>query len=227
MADSLKLDRIAFYGRTLAEYVRMYDLDLLALRGKKVLDCPGGAASFTAEALEHGIETFACDIIYGGDMEAVLAQGEADIAHTVERVEEVAHLFVWDFYRDANGLRASRTNALRGFGRHYPHPRYINAMLPTLPFGDQAFDLVLSGHLLFTYSDRLDYAFHLQALREMYRVCADEVRVYPIQGLDAKPYPQLPQLIADLQTVGINAEIAPVPFEFQRGSNEMLRLQRR
>ncbi len=226
MSDSLKLDRIAFYGRTLAEYVSIYDLNLPSLRGKKVLDCPGGAASFTAEALQYGIETFACDLLYGGDMTAVLAQGEADIAHTVERVAEVAHLFVWDFYRDAAGLRTSRTNALRGFAAHYPQSRYVNAKLPTLPFAERAFDLVLSGHLLFTYSDRLDYDFHLRALRELYRVTTDEVRVYPIQGLDAKPYPQLPQLIADLQTEGLHAEVVPVPFEFQRGSNEILRLKR-
>jgi hypothetical protein len=223
---SLKLDRIAFYGRTLAEYVKMYDLNLPALSGKRVLDCPGGASSFTAEALEHGIQAYACDILYGGDLSAVFAQGEADIAHTVERVAQVADLFVWDFYRNADELHASRSKALRGFSAHYPHNHYINAKLPSLPFADRAFELVLSGHLLFTYSDRLDYSFHLSALREMLRVSANEVRVYPLQGLDSKPYPQLQQLLDDLQAEGLAADILPVPFEFQRGSNQIMRLHR-
>jgi hypothetical protein len=225
MADSLKLDRITFYGRTLAEYLRMYDLDLPSLRGKRVLDCPGGAASFTAEALNYGINAFACDILYGENLEGMLAQGEADIAHTIDRLEEVKHLFVWDFYRDPAGLRTNRTKALHTFTAHYPHERYINAKLPTLPFADRSFDLILSGHLLFLYHDRLDYAFHLQALRELYRVTSDEVRIYPLQGLDAKIYPNLSQIIADLQSEGIAAEITSVPFEFQRGSNQILRLK--
>ncbi|NWF69933.1 MAG: class I SAM-dependent methyltransferase [Chloroflexi bacterium] len=227
MADRLKLDRIAFYGRTLAEYTRMYALDLAALRGQRVLDCPGGASSFTAEALSLGIRAAACDILYGGDMAAVLAQGQADIEHTVDGVAQVAHMFHWDFYGTPNGLKTQRTAALHGFAAHYPGGgRYINARLPRLPFADQTFALVLSGHLLFTYGDRLDYDFHLKALRELYRVTAGEVRVYPLQGLDARPYPHLSRLLDDLRAQRIHAEIRPVPFEFQRGSSQILCLSR-
>ena len=38
----------------------------------------------------------------------------------------------------------------------------MTAALPDLPFPDDAFDLVLSSHLLFTYADRLDADFTWQ-----------------------------------------------------------------
>ena len=40
------------------------------------------------------------------------------------------------------------------------------AALPSLPFDDGAFRLVLSAYLLFAYPDHLDEAAHEQALRE-------------------------------------------------------------
>jgi len=52
------------------------------------------------------------------------------------------------------------------------------------------------------------------------------VRIYPIQGPNAQPYEHLDNLCSDLQRMGIHSEILPVPFEFQRGSNQMLRLTR-
>jgi hypothetical protein len=223
MADRLQLDRIAFYGRTLDEYRAIYDLDIDALRGRRVLDCPGGGASFTAEALAHGIDAYACDVVYGRDLSGVIAAGEADVAHTVERVAQAANLFNWTFYRTPDELKARRLSALHGFAAHYPGGgRYQQAALPFLPYRSGSFDLVLSGHLLFTYSDRLDYAFHLAALRELARVSRGEVRVYPLQGLDAQPYPQLAQLQTDLAAGGISTTIKPVPFEFQRGSDQMI-----
>ena len=80
--------------------------------------------------------------------------------------------------------------------------------------------------LLEQHSDRLDYAFHRDAILELFRVSAKEVRIYPLQGPDAQPYPHMDQLLADLRRNAIASEIRPVPFEFQRGSNQMLRLIR-
>ena len=119
---------------------------------------------------------------------------------------------------------------MRRFQEDYPggllEHRYINAELPRLPFEDRRFDLVLSGHFLFTYSDRFNYAFHREAILELVRVSAKEVRIYPLQGPDAQPYWYMDPLLFDLKQQGILAEIIPVPFEFQRGSNQMLRLIR-
>jgi hypothetical protein len=63
---NLKLDinRIVFIGRTFEEYIKMFDLSPENLENMKVLDCAGGACSFTAHANKLGIDSTSCDIAY-------------------------------------------------------------------------------------------------------------------------------------------------------------------
>lgn len=228
--DRFRLDRVAFYGRTLDEYARIFDLDVSALKDVTILDCPSGASSFVAEATQLGLRAAACDPMFGEDIGALSARGAADIEHVMQRLAPVAHLYKWDFYANVEQLREHRTRALKLFAEDYPNGikdgRCVKGALPHLPFADRSFGLVLSGHFLFTYSDMFDFAFHDASVRELHRVCAKEVRIYPIQGPDSKPYPRMAALLDGLQRDGIPARIDPVPFEFQRGSNQMLRLRR-
>ena len=48
--NHLNIDRIAFFGRTYAEYMDMFGLGESLLRNGRILDCPAGASSFVAEA---------------------------------------------------------------------------------------------------------------------------------------------------------------------------------
>jgi hypothetical protein len=104
--------------------------------------------------------------------------------------------------------------------------RYVAARLPHLPFADRTFELTLSSHLLFTYADRLDFAFHLSALDELARVTRWEVRAFPLVDLGPRRYPRLDELMAALERRGVRAEVRAVGYEFQRGGNEMLVLRR-
>jgi SAM-dependent methyltransferase len=99
--------------------------------------------------------------------------------------------------------------------------RYVAGALPSLPFTGGSFDLALCSHLLFLYSGQFSTEFHLQALREMLRV-AREVRVFPLLTLDGKPSPHVAPVIAALTGEGVGVERRRVPYEFQRGDNEML-----
>ena len=38
--NKIKLQRVLFYGRTLEEYLKMFDLDLSLWKDDKILDCP-------------------------------------------------------------------------------------------------------------------------------------------------------------------------------------------
>jgi hypothetical protein len=49
--------------RTVDEYVRMFDLSPADLDGE-ILDCAGGAASFTAELREQGGVAYSVDPLY-------------------------------------------------------------------------------------------------------------------------------------------------------------------
>jgi ubiquinone/menaquinone biosynthesis C-methylase UbiE len=101
----------------------------------------------------------------------------------------------------------------------------VNAGLPSLPFADGAFDLALCSHFLFLYSQQHDAAFHVQSMRELCRV-AREVRVFPLLALGGQPSPHLGAAREALTAEGWHSSIERVPYEFQRGGFEMLRVRR-
>ncbi len=228
--EGLNLDRIVFIGRTYFEYMRMFDLNESDLKRGVVLDCAAGPSSFTAEAHKQGLHVTACDTLYRVPPEKLVEKGRVDIEHTFQKVDDVPHLYVWKYYKNRDEIIGLRHQALETFAEDFPYGlregRYVRAELPRLPFPDRKFSLVLSSHFLFLYGGRLSPDFHFASLKEMARVSSGEVRVYPLQGLDAKPYPDMDEVLAHLRADGIRAEIVPTPFEFQRGSNTMLRLYR-
>ncbi len=226
--EGIELDRIVFIGRTFGEYLAMFDLDESGLGKGPVLDCAAGPSSFTAEALARGYDAVACDILYDLPAEALADEGRRDVEEVFQKVDGVPRLYVWTYYTDRDHVTALRHESLKRFAADYPRGRgegrYVHAALPRLPFADRMFSLVLSSHFLFLYGDRLDLGFHVASLKEMVRVASGEVRVFPLQGLDAKPYPHMDGLIVRLNAEGIETEIVEVPFEFQRGSNKLMKL---
>jgi methyltransferase family protein len=210
--------------RSFREYEAFFSLSDRDLCGR-VLDCPGGASSFTVEASDLGTHVRAVDPVYAMPTstlhDLVMTQPDRGSAHTAAGIDRYA----WDFYGDFEGHRAMRKRSAALFARDVEvHPeRYVPASLPVLPFEDRQFDLVLSSHFLFTYADRLDKDFHYQALVEMHRVSRGEVRVFPL--LDQGGHP-LDTMISAVQVLllrqGIESKISEVPYEFQRGGNRML-----
>ena len=226
--NRLDIDRIAFFGRTYAEYISMLDLDERLLRQGAVLDCPAGASSFAAEAHQLGLDVTACDILYNHGVDELIEKCKKDMQHVFKKFDEAAHLYTWDYYKNKDEVMALRNKALKLFTEDFPagfkEKRYIHAKLPHLPFPDKKFPLVLSGNFLFLYGDRLDLDFHIASIKELLRVCSGEVRIFPLVGLDAKPYPHLKDILLFLDSNGIKAEIIKVPFEFQKGANQMLKI---
>src|SRR5438270_8831865 len=114
---------------------------------------------------------------------------------------------------------------LEDFEKGKAEGRYVTASLPSLPFEDGRFDIALCSHLLFLYSDQLSLDFHRASIEELLRV-ASEVRVFPLLSLDRRPSPHLNPLVTYLAEKGWRTEVLPVPYEFQRGGNRMLRIGR-
>jgi hypothetical protein len=184
------VDGMQFFGRELADYRAMFDLTDDQLRGRRVLDCPSGPGSFVSESLTLGAEPVGVDPLYAEPLDALAARGRRDVQHTIDRMRAKAHAFA-DI--DLDAYAASKMRALERFTRDFPsglaEGRYIAASLPELPFPDHHFDLVLSAHLLFTYSDPVHggilpespftLAWHLHAAEALWRVCRGELRLYP------------------------------------------------
>jgi hypothetical protein len=118
--------------------------------------------------------------------------------------------------------RAAAQRFLADYEARLYHGRYVEGGLPQLPFFDGAFDLVLCAHLLFTYSARFDFDWHLAACRELARVSAGEVRIHPLCGLDGKPYAEMERLRRELAGTGVTSEVVRVPYEFFAGASSML-----
>ncbi len=103
--------------------------------------------------------------------------------------------------------------------------RYIDAALPTLPFASQSFDLALSSHFLFLYTTQLGEEFHRAAAREMCRV-ANEVRIFPLLALGGRRSPFVERIADEFGNSAFEVSIDNVPYEFQRGGNQMMRIRR-
>ncbi|MBT2757690.1 SAM-dependent methyltransferase [Mesobacillus foraminis] len=225
-STKLDLERIVFIGRTFDEYVDMFSLTEEDLVGKKILDCPAGACSFTAVGSQMGLNVTACDIAYDHAIEDMENKGLKDIQHTMEQLRQVKENYIWDYFNDIEDLRNHRLSALNDCAKDWKksRERYIAATLPFLPFRDNEFDLLLSAHFLFMYGDRLDEQFHIQTLNEYLRVTKEEIRIFPLVDLEGKRYELLDDIIRRLEYGGCKVDEVTVGYQFMNHANSMLKI---
>jgi hypothetical protein len=227
-STKLDLERIVFIGRTFEEYLDMFSLSAEELQGKKILDCPAGACSFTAVGNKSGLDVTACDIAYYHSGEDLKNKGLQDIEHAMEHMQKAQNNYKWDYFNDIEGLRKYRFSALQDCANDMreSNERYISVTLPSLPFKNAEFNILLSAHFLFMYADRLDYQFHTETLNELLRVTKDEVRIFPLVDLEGKRYEHLDKLISYLADNNCTVEEVKVPYEFQKKANSMLKIKK-
>ena len=210
--------------RSFDEYLAMFALAESDIRGT-ILDCPGGGSSFTALASAAGADVTAADPAYAAEAEQL---GELVVAETQRGSAWAAaggDRYLWDYYGDVEQHQRIRQAAALVFARDLKArpERYVSAALPSLPFQDRQFDLVLSSHFLFTYTDRLDAGFHLRAMVEMDRTSRGEVRIFPLLSNAGTPNDELLETLrTQLASRGIDSEVRRTDYEFQRGGNQFL-----
>ena len=220
----MRLEWVVPWGRSRDEYIRMFNLTSDDLR-RRILDCAGGPASFNTELTREGHSVVSCDPLYGFTT-AEIQTRIAEIRGTVvANARDTRSEFVWDEFVSPENLGEIRVAIMQRFLEDFPQGleegRYCTGELPRLPFEDGAMDLALCSHFLFTYSEQFTADFHVTAIEDMSRV-ADEVRVFPLLKAYGGPSPHLGQVVETLQERGYRTEKRRVPYEFQRGGNEML-----
>ena len=223
------LSSVVPWGRSFDEYVRMFALTEADL-ASRILGCGDGPASFNVEATRRGARVVSCDPLYQFAAAQIRQRIDETATEVLEQARRNAHEFVWDAaIPDIDTLKQVRMSAMTAFLDDFDSGRgdgrYVNAGLPALSFDDGAFDLALCSHFLFLYSQQRDQAFHLASMRELCRV-AREVRVFPLLALGAQPSPHLGAVAAALEADGFEVTVERVPYEFQRGGNQMLRVTR-
>lgn len=223
----MELTQVVPLGRSFDEYRRMFALSDIDLAGK-ILGCADGPASFNAEATQRGSHVVSCDPLYRFDREPIRRRIDATFPEIMEQARKHVGHFVWNHIPSIEVLEACRRKAMDTFLADYDQGkgrgRYVEAELPTLPFADASFDLALCSHFLFLYTDQLTESFHVRAITEMCRV-ATEVRVFPLVALDTLPSRYIGAVSAQLQDSGLRVSIERVPYEFQRGGNQMMRIR--
>ncbi|MCY4373641.1 MAG: hypothetical protein OXC31_07660 [Spirochaetaceae bacterium] len=205
----------------------MFDLSAADLR-RRILGCGDGPASFNAELTALGGDVVSVDPMYAFSGAVIERRVEETFEVVMDQVRRNPEDFVWTHVPSIEELGRRRMGAMRRFIRDYPsgmdQGRYVDASLPELPFADRSFDLGLSSHFLFLYSEQFDLGFHLDALREMLRVAA-EVRVFPLLQVGGAPSPHVPGAVEAMRSDGVDAAVEPVRYEHMRGGNRMLRLR--
>lgn len=221
------LDRVVPWGRSFEEYVRMFDLTRDDLQ-KKILGCGDGPASFNAEMHRQGCRVTSVDPIYRHPAPEIAARIAETSGVILAQLRASRGNYVWDTVRSPEELGELRISAMEAFLADYPagrrEARYVEGELPALPFPDGQFDLALCSHLLFLYSEQLSLEFHRAAVTELLRV-ARNVRIFPLVTLAGNRSPHVEGVIASIEASGGQATITRVPYEFQRGGNEMLFLR--
>ena len=224
------LDQVVPFGRSFDEYRRMFDLsgdDLL----RPIVGCGDGPAAFNAEVTRRGGRVVSCDPIYRFSAADIEARIDACVPQVLEQTRRNAHLFLWGNGNAASveALGDARMGSMRIFLDDFEtgraEGRYVDAELPALPLPDGAFAIALCSHFLFLYSAHFDVAFHVAALREMARL-APEARVFPLMTLNGERSPYIEPCAEALRADGLTVTVDPVPYEFHRGGNEMLRVRR-
>lgn len=217
---------VAVTCRSFEEYVRMFDLAEADLQAcGKVLDIAAGASSFTADACKRGLDAYAVDPRYARPFEQLVPEAREEIDVSTAKLMSVGNKYDLSYYGSFEQHRAGRLRSLEAFAEQYGREeerkkRYQAGSLPHLPYADGEFDLVLCSHFLFLYEDQFNYEFHLQAVREMLRVCnpSGMVRIYPIMSLRWEPYSELARLRSDLSDNGVTTGLFRSKLPFIPGS---------
>jgi hypothetical protein len=225
---TVKLNEVIPWGRSFEEYRRMFALSEEDLGGR-ILGCGDGPASFNAEATAKGLTIISCDPLYACSTAQIEQRVTDCYDNLIAQVRLNQDAFVWEYFHNPDHLGQCRLAAMRRFASDFEkgkdEGRYITAALPHLPFQDGQFDLALVSHLLFLYSEQLGFEFHGWAVNELLRV-AKEARIFPLLTLERTQSPHVEPIYTHCVGSGWRTEIHVVPYEFQRGGNEMLWIQR-
>jgi len=225
----MKLENVVPWGRSFTEYKKIFQLSYEELQSKKILGCGDGPSSFNAKGSKLGFDITSIDPIYQFSKDEIKKRVEQTSTIIIEEIINNRDDFVWDYISSPDELIDIRLRAMNDFLNDYEsgkrEKRYIYQLLPKLNFLDNSFDLVLSSHFLFLYSEQFDLKFHIDSIIKMCKIAKDELRVFPLLDLKNKRSKHLDPILEILDTKNYDVKIIKTDYEFQKGANEMLSIK--
>jgi len=225
----MKLENVVPWGRNLKEYQKMFQLSYKDLRSKKILGCGDGPSSFNYEVTKLGGDVTSIDPIYQFTKDEIQQRIDETSSVVSEQLKQNQNDFVWKNIKSIDELIDIRLTAMSDFIKDYENgkkeKRYIHQELPKLSFENDSFDLVLSSHFLFLYSEHFDLQFHIDSILEMCRVSKNEVKIFPLLDLKNQKSEYLEPILEILKNKGFETKIIKTDYEFQKGANELLSIK--
>ena len=223
-----QLENVVPWGRSFQDYLGMFNLTSEDLN-LSILDCAGGPASFNAVMKQQGKTVISCDPIYQFSSEQIQQRIDETYPIIINGLYQNFDQFVWTPITTPEALGEYRLSAMRDFLSDFPQGkeegRYRSLGFPAFPFSDQSFDLAISSHLLFTYSEQFSFPFHLDSILELCRI-AKEVRIFPlVENFTSAKSRHLDFILEALTVRNYYIKVEKTGYEFQRGGNELLRVR--
>lgn len=194
---------------------------------RTILGCGDGPADFNSILTARGGHITSIDPIYQFSREEIKQRIDETCESVIEQTKQNIDKFLWTKFENVEELVKVRLNAmdnfLEDFNKGKEEGRYIEGELPTFPPLNLHFDLALSSHFLFLYSDNLTYEFHERSIDSILEV-ADEIRIFPILDLNINRSKYLDRIIERYLLMNYSVEERVVDYEFQKGGNRMLQI---
>ncbi len=215
------------WGRSFKEYRSMFALSEHDLK-KRIVGCGDGPSNFNAILTKQRGSIISFDPLYRFSATEIRSRIDKCYPEVLEQTRKNSSKFNWTNIRSVEHLGQVRKTAMEEFLTDYStgreEGRYVDASLPKIPIGDKEFELALCSHFLFLYSESFSQNFHLQSVEELCRI-SSEVRIFPLVDLNAKKSRHLEPTLSQLKDGGFDVKVETVPYEFQKGGNQMLRVR--
>jgi len=224
-----ELKNVVPWGRSLEEYTSMFFLTENDLN-RKILGCSDGPASFNSQMKKNGQSCTSIDPIYRFTAKEIKKRIDESFDKVLSQTRKNRTEFVWENIKSVEELGQIRKKAMGQFLEDFElgkkENRYIAGELPKLTFENQQFDIALCSHFLLLYSKQFSLKFHVNSIKELCRI-ANEVRIFPILELGSKTSRHLENIMGILAGEKYQLEVKNVPYEFQKGGNKVLIVQRK
>lgn len=226
---AFKYESIVPWGRSYQEYIDMFNLTEVDLN-KSILGCGDGPADFNCIMNKNGKKIVSIDPIYQLTSDEIKKRINETYQNVINQTKKNQDKFIWLKIKTVEELSDIRMSAMNQFLLDYEtgkkENRYLFAELPILPFFNNQFDLILSSHLLFFYTDNLSLDFHFKSLDEMLRV-SKEVRIFPLVDVNSKRSLYVDKIMEYYSSNGFLVNEIKVKYEFQKGGNTMLKIKKK
>ncbi len=108
---SSTLSKVVPWGRSFAEYERMFAICDIDLRGR-ILGCADGPSSFNAEATSRGSSVTSIDPLYQFSAAEIKSRIDAAYPEIIENARRNQHEFIWNDFPSVDALGQARMRAM-------------------------------------------------------------------------------------------------------------------